>query len=197
MHPESPDQYAADIAAAMTRLVRDRQARLALGAGARRRVAEIALWDNKVRQWEDICAGIMADHASWSVRRLRMSRQGSCNDRDRDRACQSLRIAERRATRDIVSLVTIYVFFLMAIPSRYIFGPFGGAGSPSTMLGVVFLVTYLLRWIHPASPIGTGRQPIPAVGDGAFLRLPDIVRHRPTCTRWPALSRMALIAGSS
>jgi hypothetical protein len=48
----------------MTRLVRDRQARLALGAGARRRVAEIALWDNKVRKWEDICAGIMADHAN-------------------------------------------------------------------------------------------------------------------------------------
>jgi glycosyltransferase involved in cell wall biosynthesis len=64
VHPRSPDQYATDIAAAMTRLVRDRQARLALGAGARRRVAEIALWDNKVRQWEDICAGIMADHAS-------------------------------------------------------------------------------------------------------------------------------------
>ena len=64
VHPRSPDQYAADIAVAMTRMVRDRQARLALGAGARRRVAEIALWDNKVRQWEDICAGIMADHAS-------------------------------------------------------------------------------------------------------------------------------------
>jgi glycosyltransferase involved in cell wall biosynthesis len=64
VHPGSPDQYAADIAAAMTRLVTDRQARLALGAGARRRVAEIALWDNKVKQWEEICAGIVADHAN-------------------------------------------------------------------------------------------------------------------------------------
>ena len=64
VHPGSPDQYAADIAAAMTRLVTDRQARLALGAGARRRVAAIALWDSKVEQWEEICAGIMADHAN-------------------------------------------------------------------------------------------------------------------------------------
>ena len=64
VHPGSPDQYAADIAAAMTRLVADRQARLALGAGARRRVAEIALWDSKVKQWEEICAGIVADHAN-------------------------------------------------------------------------------------------------------------------------------------
>jgi len=71
-------------------------------------------------------------------------------------------------TRDIVSIITIYVFFLMAIPSRYVFAPFGGAGSPSTMLGVLFLVTYLLRWLHPASSIGTGRQPIRLAGTALF-----------------------------
>jgi O-antigen ligase len=71
-------------------------------------------------------------------------------------------------TRDIVSIVTIYVFFLMAIPSRYIFGPLGGAGSPSTILGALFLVAYLLRWIHPASPIGTGRHPIRLVATALF-----------------------------
>jgi O-antigen ligase len=61
---------------------------------------------------------------------------------------------------DLVRLITVYIFFLMAIPSRYIFGPFGGAGSMPTMLGMLFFVVYLLLWIHPASPMGIGRQPI-------------------------------------
>jgi glycosyltransferase involved in cell wall biosynthesis len=59
LHPESPEQYAVDIAEAITRLVRDRAARLALGEGARRRVAEIALWDNKVRQLEQIWDSVL------------------------------------------------------------------------------------------------------------------------------------------
>lgn len=60
LHPESPEQYAAEIAAALTRLVRERETRLALGAGARRRVAEIALWDNKVTRLEEIFANVLA-----------------------------------------------------------------------------------------------------------------------------------------
>jgi polysaccharide biosynthesis protein PslJ len=62
--------------------------------------------------------------------------------------------------RDIVSLITLYVLFLMAIPSRYTFAPLGGAGAPSTMLGGIFLIVYLLRWVHPASPIGSVPQPL-------------------------------------
>jgi O-antigen ligase len=74
----------------------------------------------------------------------------------------------RSKPRDIVSLITLYVLFLMAIPSRYTFQPLGGAGAPTTMLGVVFLVVYLLRWAHPASPIGTVRQPLRVAGLGIF-----------------------------
>ena len=70
--------------------------------------------------------------------------------------------------RDIVSLLTLYVVFLMAIPSRYTFAPLGGAGAPSTVLGVVFLCAYLLRWVHPASPIGSVRQPLRGVALGVF-----------------------------
>jgi len=78
--------------------------------------------------------------------------------------------AEKRQPepRDIASLVTLYVLFLMAIPSRYTFKPLGGAGAPSTMLGVIFLVMYLLRWVHPASPIGRVRQPLRAATLGVF-----------------------------
>ena len=69
---------------------------------------------------------------------------------------------------DIASLVTLYVFVLMAIPSRYTFAPLGGAGAPSTLLSAIFLIVYLLRWVHPASPIGRVRQPLRAAALGIF-----------------------------
>jgi O-antigen ligase len=77
-------------------------------------------------------------------------------------AAEPMVLPDRPTSRgsDLVRLITVYIFFLMAIPSRYIFGPFGGAGSMATMLGMLFFVIYLLLWIHPASPLGTGRQPI-------------------------------------
>jgi polysaccharide biosynthesis protein PslJ len=74
----------------------------------------------------------------------------------------------RPERRDIVSLVTLYVLVLMAIPSRYVFSPLGGAGAPSTMLGAIFLVVYILRWVHPASPIGSVRQPLRVAALGIF-----------------------------
>jgi glycosyltransferase involved in cell wall biosynthesis len=59
VHPESPEQYALDIAEALNRLVTDQQARLKLGEGARRRVGDIALWDNKVLQLEQIWDSVL------------------------------------------------------------------------------------------------------------------------------------------
>jgi len=52
----------------------------------------------------------------------------------------------------------------MAIPSRLVFTPFGGAGAPSTILGAAFLGWYLLNWLHPASTLYRGRQPIRLAG---------------------------------
>ena len=52
VHPNNPDQYAEDLAAAVTRLVDDPSLRARMGAAARRRVAETALWDRKVEQLE-------------------------------------------------------------------------------------------------------------------------------------------------
>jgi glycosyltransferase involved in cell wall biosynthesis len=59
LHPESPDQYAHAIADALTRLVTDQELRLRLGDGARRRAADIALWDSKVAHLESIFAEIL------------------------------------------------------------------------------------------------------------------------------------------
>ena len=58
-----------------------------------------------------------------------------------------------RDRRDAVSLLTVYLIFLMAIPSALVFAPFGGAGAPSNMLGVVFLIVYLFRFLHPTFQI--------------------------------------------
>jgi O-antigen ligase len=76
--------------------------------------------------------------------------------------------SKARKKKDVVALLTIYVFFLMAIPSRYVFAPLGGAGAPSTILGVLFLVVFLLKWMHPSSSIGSGRQPIRLAGLALF-----------------------------
>jgi glycosyltransferase involved in cell wall biosynthesis len=59
LHPESPDQYARDIADAIERLVSDRPLRQSLGEGARRRVTEIGLWDSKIDRLEQIFDDIL------------------------------------------------------------------------------------------------------------------------------------------
>jgi glycosyltransferase involved in cell wall biosynthesis len=61
LHPVAPDQYAADLAAAISRLARDPALRHTLGAGARDRAAQIALWDSKVTGLEEIHAQMLAN----------------------------------------------------------------------------------------------------------------------------------------
>jgi glycosyltransferase involved in cell wall biosynthesis len=56
VHPDTPGQYAHDIAAAVAQLVTQPTLRYTLGEGARRQVADIALWGNKVRNLEVIYA---------------------------------------------------------------------------------------------------------------------------------------------
>lgn len=61
VHPVSPDQYARDLSAALVMLASDPGMRWKLGEGARRRAAEIGLWESKVRQMESLFAEILAD----------------------------------------------------------------------------------------------------------------------------------------
>jgi len=59
VHPVSPEQYAHDLAAAVTRLVQDPRLRWSLGEGGRRRVAEVGLWESKARKMEAIYASVL------------------------------------------------------------------------------------------------------------------------------------------
>lgn len=61
---------------------------------------------------------------------------------------------------DTVAVLTFYVVLLMGIPARLVFSPLGAVGQPATVLGVCFLGWYLLAWLHPASTLDRGRQPI-------------------------------------
>jgi O-antigen ligase len=66
----------------------------------------------------------------------------------------------RRRRFDGVTLLTFYLVLLIGIPSRLIFAPLGGAGTPSTIIGVAFFIWYLLSWLHPSSTINRGQQPM-------------------------------------
>jgi glycosyltransferase involved in cell wall biosynthesis len=64
LHPIAPDQYARDLAAAITRLLQNAGLRRTLGAGARERAAKIALWDSKVARLEEIHHEMLASQPS-------------------------------------------------------------------------------------------------------------------------------------
>jgi polysaccharide biosynthesis protein PslJ len=65
---------------------------------------------------------------------------------------------------DVVSVLTLYVFLLLAIPSALVLGPLGGAGGPATILSLGFMLSYLAMRLHPSSGLARGYQPIRAAG---------------------------------
>jgi polysaccharide biosynthesis protein PslJ len=77
-----------------------------------------------------------------------------------------LLLPQQRRTRkvDAVTLLTFYLFFLIAIPSRLIFAPLGGAGAPSTILGTLLFGWYMLNWLHPSGRVDTAPQPMRRAG---------------------------------
>lgn len=61
---------------------------------------------------------------------------------------------------DGATLLTIYLVLLVAIPSKLIFSPLGGAGTPAQVVGVVGAIWY--AWYRLQRPFATetGRQPV-------------------------------------
>ena len=68
--------------------------------------------------------------------------------------------ASQKRSTDAVTLLTVYLFLLMAIPSPLTFSPLGGAGGPDTIFGVVLFVGYLVTLVVPPLALDRGRQPI-------------------------------------
>jgi O-antigen ligase len=68
----------------------------------------------------------------------------------------------RHRATDAVTLLTCYVFLLMAVPSDLVVGPFGAAGAPAALFAAVLLCWYLLARLHPVLRLEPGRAPLRA-----------------------------------
>ncbi len=60
---------------------------------------------------------------------------------------------------DAVTLLSIYAFLLMIIPSPLAFSPLGGAGGPATIFAALLLICYLITLASP--PLALNRRPQP------------------------------------
>ncbi len=69
-------------------------------------------------------------------------------------------LAVRRRSIDAVTLLTCYLFLLMAIPSGQVVGSFGGAGAPADLFAAVLFWVYLVARQHPAFGVSRGKQPV-------------------------------------
>jgi len=61
---------------------------------------------------------------------------------------------------DAVSLLVLIAILRVALPSRLVFEPLGGAGTPASILGIVALVWWIYARIVPGSGLARGRQPV-------------------------------------
>lgn len=64
-----------------------------------------------------------------------------------------------RAERDVVSLLTIYLVFLLMIPAQWIVGPIGAAGTPAALVGLFGAWWWVAGRLNPAWGLDLGPQP--------------------------------------
>ena len=70
---------------------------------------------------------------------------------------------------DAVTVLTVYAVVLIAIPSRLVIGPLGGAGSPATVVGLGCAMWWLFTQLARPVPGTAGRQPVRACMIGFVL----------------------------
>lgn len=70
---------------------------------------------------------------------------------------------------DAVTVLTVYAVALIAIPSRLVVGPLGGAGSPATVVGLGCALWWLFAQLARPTPSSRGRQPVRACMLGFVL----------------------------
>ena len=61
---------------------------------------------------------------------------------------------------DAVSVLTAYLVLLVALPSRLVIGPLGGAGSPAVLAGLGCLIWWGYSQVRRPLPSRQGRQPV-------------------------------------
>lgn len=73
---------------------------------------------------------------------------------------ESSAVSRRRRKIDAVTLLSVWLVLLLAIPQRFVLAPVGAAGGPATLFAGLLLCVYLVAWLHPLFTVDHGRQPI-------------------------------------
>jgi polysaccharide biosynthesis protein PslJ len=73
-------------------------------------------------------------------------------------------VGDERKRVTVATILTLYMFLLMAIPANIVFGPLGAAGRLAGMFALLVFVMYLGMWLRPSSFLDRERQPIRLVG---------------------------------
>ncbi len=73
-----------------------------------------------------------------------------------------------RRGMDAVSVLTLYLVLLLAVPAPLVFAPLGGAGSPSAMLAVVCLLWWCVDRLQRPRAL-TGFAPVRVAGIGFLV----------------------------
>ena len=76
---------------------------------------------------------------------------------------------EGLARLDAVTYLTVFLVAALAIESRMVVGPLGGAGNPAQLLAMGGLAWWLFFHVQRATPSGWGRQPVRLALLGLFL----------------------------
>ena len=61
---------------------------------------------------------------------------------------------------DATSLLTVYIVLLVAIPSKLVIAPLGGAGTPAQIIGLLSAFWYLWARVQRPQSQDSGRQPV-------------------------------------
>ncbi len=96
-----------------------------------------------------------------------------------------------RARIDGVSLLSVYLLLLVAIPSRFVIGPLGGAGTPAQVLGVAGLIWWIFsRLQQTQSTLQPRRQPVRAAA--GLLASAIVISYVVACLRPTNSEEMSL-----
>lgn len=70
---------------------------------------------------------------------------------------------------DTVTILTVYIVLLYALPSKLVFAPLGGAGTPALLVGLGCALLWTWHHVHRSTPTGAGRQPVRLAAGVFFL----------------------------
>jgi polysaccharide biosynthesis protein PslJ len=65
-----------------------------------------------------------------------------------------------RTRLDAVSVLTVYLVVLLAVPARLVFAPLGGAGCPAQILGLLMALWWVVQRALSRGPSDLARQPV-------------------------------------